>query len=65
LNIPTDAGYLFWDVQHPTTAGQTLVADAVEAAVATPEPASFGLAVMGVLAAAFYISRYRASRANI
>jgi len=64
--IPTDSGYLFWDIQHPTTEGQTLVADAVDAAVvATPEPASLGFALMGILAVAFYASRQRASRVNI
>jgi phospholipase/lecithinase/hemolysin len=65
LNIPTDAGYLFWDIQHPTTAGQTLVADAADAAIATPEPASIGFALLGVLAVVFYGSRRDSSRANI
>jgi len=40
--------YLFWDGEHPTAAGQTLVADAA-LAVVTPEPASISLIAAGLL----------------
>jgi outer membrane lipase/esterase len=51
LNIPTDAGYLSWDGLHPTTVGHALVADAASAALnPTPEPASLGFALMGLVA---------------
>lgn len=43
--------YLFWDGQHPTEAGQLLLADAIEAA-AVPEPgtALLSLSALGILA---------------
>ncbi|MDQ2775245.1 MAG: SGNH/GDSL hydrolase family protein [Acidobacteriota bacterium] len=41
--------YLFWDKEHPTTAGQALIADlAYSDIVATPEPASITLAFLGI-----------------
>jgi phospholipase/lecithinase/hemolysin len=41
--------YLFWDKEHPTTAGQALIADlAYSDLVATPEPASIALAFLGI-----------------
>lgn len=51
-NLPTDAGYLFWDGAHPTEAGHALVADAVASALSTsaaPEPASLGIVFCGAL----------------
>jgi phospholipase/lecithinase/hemolysin len=40
--------FLFWDGDHPTAAGQALVADAA-LAVITPEPASISLIAAGLL----------------
>ena len=40
--------YLFWDVEHPTTAGDALVADAALNALAAPEPFSAGLSIIGL-----------------
>lgn len=45
---PNDS--LFWDVEHPTTAGDALVADAAFAAFTAPEPLSAGLSVLGLVA---------------
>lgn len=50
--------YLFWDAEHPTTAGAALIADAAAAAV--PEPdlfVPFALAAMG-----FAMRRHRSAR---
>jgi phospholipase/lecithinase/hemolysin len=41
--------YLFWDDQHPTTAGDALIADlALQSLVSAPEPASVGLMACGL-----------------
>jgi len=60
--------YLFWDIQHPTTAGHALVANAAyEAFVGTPttvpEPASLGTVALAIisLAAAARIRKLRSS----
>ena len=40
--------YLFWDDQHPTTAGDALIADlAFRDLTAVPEPFSIGLLLVG------------------
>lgn len=44
--------YLFWDIQHPTTAGHALVADAAYNslnAAAVPEPATEAFALLGLV----------------
>ncbi|HEX4165202.1 MAG TPA: SGNH/GDSL hydrolase family protein [Bryobacteraceae bacterium] len=49
----TDAGYLFWDDIHPTTAAHALIADAVDSSLtATPEPSTVTLAFLGFAALA-------------
>ncbi|MGA2712611.1 MAG: SGNH/GDSL hydrolase family protein [Bryobacteraceae bacterium] len=48
--------YLFWDGDHPTAAGQALVADAAFALV-TPEPTSISLIVAGLFGLAV-VGRY-------
>lgn len=45
---PSPGQYLFWDGEHPSAAGQALVADAA-LAVITPEPASISLLAAGLL----------------
>lgn len=58
--------YLFWDDLHPTTAADALIAEvaAHDAApllpTATPEPASIGLILIGLLSAALWYSLRRA-----
>ncbi len=49
--------YLFWDGDHPTAAGNALVADAALAVVATPEPAS--LLLSGIALAGLFLLRRR------
>ena len=63
--LANDAGYLFWDGKHPTTAGHALVADDVHTSLtATPEPASASLAAIGVLALVAVGIRKRIARVS-
>ena len=41
--------YLFWDEEHPTTAGHALVANLALADLAAPEPASVAVVALGLL----------------
>lgn len=56
LNVDPNT-FLFWDTEHPTTAGDALVADAAYSAYlgtaggsAVPEPLGAGLSVLGLVA---------------
>ena len=61
--LANDAGYLFWDGKHPTSAGHALVADEVyNSLTPTPEPASGALAIFGMLAVAGVVIGKRNSR---
>jgi outer membrane lipase/esterase len=60
--------YLFWDVQHPTTAGHALVANLAYDALAgtpaaVPEPASAAVMVLGILSLAA-AARFRKARSS-
>ena len=50
--------YLFWDMLHPTAAGQAIVADAALAEL-TPEPASASLIAVGLLGIGLVFRRRR------
>ena len=41
--------FLFWDDEHPTTAGHALVANLAFADLAVPEPASIAFAALGLV----------------
>jgi phospholipase/lecithinase/hemolysin len=53
--------YLFWDTEHPTAAGQAIVAAAALQTLA-PEPATWGL--LGIGGVAFFAARRRSARAG-
>ena len=60
--------YLFWDVQHPTTAGHALIAnlafdDLNGTPAAVPEPASAAAVALGILSLAA-AARFRKSRSS-
>ena len=40
--------YLFWDIEHPTTAGDALIADTAYNAFNAPEPLSAALSLIGL-----------------
>jgi len=53
--------YLFWDTDHPTAAGQEVVADAA-LSVVIPEPNSISLIAVGMLGLGIFRRRYRQAR---
>lgn len=51
--IANPDGYFFWDGVHPTTAGHSVIAQAVLPLITVPAPGSLGLVVLGLLTLAW------------
>jgi phospholipase/lecithinase/hemolysin len=49
--------FLFWDDEHPTTAGHALVANLAFTDLAVPEPASIAFAALGLISLVLWKKR--------